>query len=157
MKYNFIRLSLLALISLLSVSSVMAAPACPTTTLFTPASPPNPYENADGSSNGFVCDIGNLEFSNFSTSTPGVPPSAIGVTPITTPGLEGLEFNGPWGVGQNGQPLVQDVNIHFTVTALVGFLTDVHIDLINSTVTGTGNVNYTEQVCTSTNELHAVC
>lgn len=127
---------------------MMAAPACPKTTLFTLDGTGNPYENSDGSANGFVCDIGNLRFSDFSTSTPGVPPSAIGVVPITTAGLEGLEFTGPWGVGNNGQPPVQDVNVHFTVTALVGQLTDVHIDLINSSVTGTGNINYTEQVCT---------
>ena len=33
------------------------------------------------------------------------------------------------------------------MTALTGLLTDVHIQLDNSFVTGTGNISYTEQVC----------
>ncbi len=37
----------------------------------------------------------------------------------------------------------------FTVTALTGLITDVHIQLDSSVVTGTGDVNYTETVCLS--------
>ena len=141
MKSNLTRLSLFLAICLVFVSTAMATPTCDQTTLATE------YVTATGASNGFVCDIGNLQFSNFSSSSPGVPPASIGVVPITTPGFEGLDFTGPWGVGKNGQPTVEDVNVSFTVTALTGLLTDIHIDLAAVNATGTGLVDYTEQFC----------
>jgi hypothetical protein len=144
MKSNLIRLSLFALICLMSLGSAMATPTCANSSLATT------YVNSTGGNNGYVCDINNLQFSNFTDSSPGVDPSSIGVLAITTPGFEGLTFNGPFGVGQNGEPLAEDVSVSFTVTALSGDITDVHIDLFNSSISGTGNVNYTETVCMQT-------
>jgi hypothetical protein len=149
MKFNLTRLSLLALICMVSASIAMATPTCPTTTLAN-GTPPPAYENTDGSTNGYVCDFGGLEFSNFSTSIPGISPTSVGVSPGFQPGTTppntnpGFLFNGPFAVGSGG---IQDINVSFTVTALTGLLTDVHIQLDNSFVTGTGNISYTEQVC----------
>ena len=142
MKSNLIRLSLFALICLMSVATVMATPACPgdpyaTTYVAGNALPPSSY----------VCDLGTLQFSNFTYSSIVVSPTAVQVVPITTPGFEGLSFNGPYGVGKNGQPTSEDVFVGFTVTALQGQLTDIHIDLSNVNATGTGLVDYTEQFC----------
>ena len=156
MKSNLNRFSLFALMCLMSVSIVMAAPACPTTTLAL-GTPAPAYENADGSSNGYVCDFGGLEFSAFHSNTPTVPPSSIGVSPIYQPGTTppntnpGFEFNGPWLVGSNQ---AEDVSVSFTVAALSGLLTDVHIQLDNSSVTGTGQVHYSETVCLSANNCN---
>jgi hypothetical protein len=153
MKFNFARLWLLALICMVSASIAMAVPTCPSTTLANGVPPPA-YENADGSTNGYVCDFGGLEFSNFSSMIPGgLPPASVGVSPGFQPGTTppntnpGFLFNGPFHVDNGG---IQDVMVSFTVTALTGLLTDVHIQLDNSFVTGTGNVSYTEQVCLST-------
>jgi hypothetical protein len=142
MKSNLIRLSLLALIGLMSVSSVMATPTCPS----------DPYATTYVPGNGlppssYVCDIGVLQFSNFTYSSASVDPTTVNVAPITTPGFEGLGFNGAYGVGKNGQPTSEDVFVGFTVTALQGQLTDIHIDLSNVNATGTGLVDYTEQFC----------
>jgi hypothetical protein len=144
MKYNLFRLSLLAIVCLVSVSTAMAYVACPTTTLAN-GTPPPAYENTDGSSNGYECQIGTLLFSDFHSSTPSVPPADIGVQPgyqIPPSTSPGFEFNGPFSG-------LEDVNVQFTVTALTGSITDVYIDLINSHVTGTGEVSYTETVCPS--------
>jgi hypothetical protein len=149
MKFNFTRLSLLALICMVSASIAMATPTCPTTTLAN-GTPPPAYENTDGSSNGYVCDFGGLEFSDFHTSLPGVSPTSVGVSPGFQPGTTppntnpGFLFTGPFGVNSNE---TQDINVAFTVTALTGLITDVHIQLDNSFVRGTGDINYTEVVC----------
>jgi len=151
MKFNLTRLSLLALICLVSASIAMATPTCPSTTLAN-GTPPPAYENPDGSTNGYVCDFGGLEFSNFTTMIPGIAPVSVGVSPGFQPGTTppntnpGFVFNGPFHVDNGG---IQDVMVSFTVTALTGLLTDVHIQLDNSFVTGTGNISYTEQVCLS--------
>jgi hypothetical protein len=142
MKSNLIRLSLFALICLVSVATVMATPTCPTDPMATTYVPSN---GAPPSS--FVCDIGSLQFSNFTYSSAVLDPTNVNVVPITTPGFEGLAFNGVYGVGKNGQPANEDVFVSFTVTALQGQLTDIHIDLSNVNATGTGLVDYTEQFC----------
>jgi hypothetical protein len=147
MKYNLFRLSLFALVCLVSVSTAMAYVACPTTTLAN-GTPAPAYENTDGSTNGYDCQIGNLLFSNFHSSTPTVSPTLVGVQPGFQPGTTppntnpGFEFNGPFSG-------LEDVNVEFTVTALTGTITDVFIDLVNSHVSGTGEVSYTETVCPS--------
>jgi hypothetical protein len=149
MKSNLNRFSLFALICLVSVSTAMAAPTCGNTV---PGPGPQNaklstlYVTSTGSANGYICDIDNLEFSKFSDNNLSVDPSQITVVPITTPGFEGLDFSGPWDTSS-----VEDVDISFTVTALSGLLTDVHIDLINASVTGTGAVKYTETVCSGSN------
>jgi len=161
LKSNLIRLSLFALICLIGVSSAVAGPylPCATSNLNTSATANDgsPYENADGSANGYECTIGNLLFSNFHSATPSVLPSTIGVQPgfqpanlpPGTPGntYPGFEFSGPWSV--SGNNVSEDVNVEFTVTALTGTISDVFIDLNNSHVTGTGDVSYTETVCPS--------
>src|SRR5450755_858983 len=148
MKFNLTLLSLLAV----SASIAMAAPVCPTTILANGVPAPA-YENTDGSSNGFVCDFGGLEFSNFHSNAPGVAPASMGVSPgfqpsTTPPNTNpGFRFSGPFTAGAGE---LQDVYVAFTVTALAGLaglLTDVHIQLDNSFVSGTGNISYTEQVC----------
>jgi hypothetical protein len=148
MKSNLTRFSLFALVSLVSVSTAMAAPACGTSAGTTPsnAALSTLYVTSTGNANGYVCDINNLEFSNFADNSLAVPASAITVVPITTTGFEGLEFTGPWSTTS-----VEDVDISFTVTALSGLLTDVHIDLNNAQVSGTGNVSYNETVCEGAN------
>lgn len=159
MKYNLIRLSLFALVCLtISVSTVVATPTpCPTANLAGNPTPPAPaYENTDGSSNGYQCAIGNLLFSDFHSSTPSVSPTQIGVQPgyqgppappNTNPGFE---FTGPWSVTGTGANVGEDVNVEFTVTALTGSISDVFIDLINSSIYGAGaSVSYTETVCNS--------
>lgn len=140
----------LTLLLALSVSVAMAATTCPTTTLAN-GTPPPAYENSNGSANGFVCDFGGLEFSDFHSVAPGiVVPASMGISPRFQPGTTpantnpGFFFTGPFMVGAGG---IQDVYVAFTVTALSGMLTDVHIQLDNSFVTGTGEVSYTEQVC----------
>lgn len=132
----------------LSVSTVMATPTCSNTGLATT------YVNADGSSNGYVCDIGNLQFSNFSyafTPNPGgVDASNVSVSTITTPGDQGLEFIGGWAVG-GSNPVNEDSNIKFTVTALSGSIDDLTIDLGSPDFTGGGSVHYTETFCNINN------
>jgi len=153
MKFNLMRLSLCALICLMSVSAIMATPTCPNSLLGTTIAPgtPSPYENTDGSSNGYVCDFGGLEFSNFH-SGPTIDSTSIGVQPgyappPAAPGADpGFEFNGPFSVGSNQS---KDVSVGFTVTALTGLITDVHIQLDSSHVSGTGEVSYDETVCLS--------
>jgi len=144
MKSKLIRLSLFALICLVSVSTSMATPACGTSAGSTAQSATlaTLYVTTSGNTNGYVCDINNLQFSNFSDNSLSVLPSAITVVPITTPGFEGLDFTGPWSTTS-----MEDVDVSFTVTALSGLLTDVHIDLNNSQVSGTGNVSYNETAC----------
>lgn len=146
MKFNLNML----LILVVSASVAMAATVCPSTTLAN-GTPPPAYENPNGSANGFVCDFGGLEFSDFHSAVPGiVVPAAMGISPRfqqDTPPANtnpGFFFTGPFAVGAGG---LQDVYVAFTVTALTGMLTDVHIQLDNSFVTGTGQVSYTEQVC----------
>jgi hypothetical protein len=154
MKFNLMRLSLFALISLMSVSAIMATPICQASVLGTTPPPGTalPYENTDGSSNGYVCDFGGLEFSNFH-SGPTITASQVGVQPGYAPppaaaGADpGFEFNGPFSVAGSNQGL--DISVGFTVTALTGLITDVHIQLDSSHVTGTGNVSYDETVCLS--------
>src|ERR1700722_15437586 len=123
MESNLNRFSLFALTCLVSVSTAMAAPTCGNST-----AGPGPqnatmstlYTTASGSANGYVCDINNLEFSNFQDKNLAVSPSAITVVPNTTVGFEGLDFPGPWTTTS-----AEDVDISFTVTALSGLLTDV--------------------------------
>src|SRR5882724_6914263 len=102
MKFNLTRLSLFTLICMMTVSLAMATPTCPTTTLANGVPPPA-YENTDGSSNGFVCDFGGLEFSNFHSFTSGgITPSQVGVQPGYLAGTvppnsdPGFQFSGPW-------------------------------------------------------------
>jgi hypothetical protein len=141
MKINLTRIAIILAICLTCVSAAMATPACgttagstPTTATLSPLYVPTP---------GYVCDIGNLQFSDFSYSSTGAEPaaSAVNAIPITTAGDQGFNFQG--GFSGTG-----DVAIGFEVTALTGVITAVNIDLLAASTTGTGNINYLEQFCT---------
>jgi hypothetical protein len=128
----------------------MATPACGQTSATSPAQTAalNPlYVNASGDTYtpapGYVCDIGNLQFSDFSYSSTGPEPgpSAVNAIPITTAGDQGFNFQGGFVGGG-------DVAVGFMVTALTGEITAVNIDLLGANTTGTGNINYLEQFCT---------
>lgn len=146
---TLVTLATILIAGLMVPTMALANTVCPTTTLAA-GLPPPAYENTDGSPNGFVCDFGGLEFSNFHSNAPGIHPASMGISPGFEPGTTppntnpGFSFAGPFRVGSGG---LQDVFVTFTVTALTGLLTDVHIQLDNSFVTGTGNISYTEQVC----------
>jgi hypothetical protein len=138
MKINLTRIAIIFAICLACVSAAMATPACPGT-LFAPTYVPG---NAQPPSS-YVCDIGNLQFSDFTYSSTGVEPgpTAVNAIPVTTPGDQGFNFQG--GFSGTG-----DVAIGFEVTALTGVITSVNIDLLGANTTGTGNINYLEQFCT---------
>src|SRR5215831_17940514 len=96
---------------------------------------------------GFSCQINNLNFSNFSF-TPGgtIPttPASIGVTPITTLGNEGFNFNP--AILVFGGFTSQDVALDFDVTGLNGhLLTDLSLSF-NGGATGTGFTSFSETV-----------
>ena len=96
---------------------------------------------------GFSCQINNLNFSNFSFNPGGTTPTtpaSIGVTPITTLGNEGFNFNP--AILVFGGFTSQDVALDFDVTGLNGrLLTDLSLSF-NGSVTGTGFASFTETV-----------
>jgi hypothetical protein len=140
------RIALFAAICLLCVSTAMAVPACPQTAL-TPTYVQSTGAGLNPFPPGYVCDIGNLEFSQFQYSSAAIPASAINVQPMNNPGNEGIGFNGALG-GNSGT--LQDVFVSFTVTGLNGtMLHDLGIDLTNVSTSGTGDVHYTEQFCST--------
>jgi hypothetical protein len=145
MNLTFTRLVLISAMALAIVSTASATPTCGATGLATT------YVNADGTMNGYVCDIGNLQFSNFAYSyTPdpgGVSASNVSVLPQTTSGDQGLEFVGGWNVGGSQPNTAEDSDISFTVTALTGTISALTIDLGSPTFTGGGSVDYTETFC----------
>ena len=139
---------LILTIACLGVAS--AAVTCPNTGLATT------YVNSDGSlvggvPPGYVCDIGNLEFSNFTyayaPNPGGVAPGDISVSRLG--GTEtGLKFAGGWIVGGVNPNANEDSDISFTVTALNGTsIDDLTIDITSPQVTGNGIVHYTETFC----------
>ncbi len=147
MKFNFVRLAILAAICIATVPALMAVPVnpCPNIALATT------YVNTDGSSNNFSCIIGNLEFSNFSFAGSNITASDVSVSRLTDPGNQGLMFTGAFDVGGNGDPKNMDVNIAFTITALTGVIDDLQIDLLAADIgNGTGHIHYVEQFCGAT-------
>lgn len=145
MKFNLTRLSALLAVTLLFVTAAMAAPTCPTNIAGTN------YPLINGGLGSFVCDINNLEFSNFRFTSANLSPTGMVISPITTPGFEGLDFSG-FALAAFNPGEVADLTVKFTVTALTGLLTDVHIDLLAPSVSGTGHVRYSETVCQSTSD-----
>jgi len=98
----------------------------------------------------FTCTTGNLTFSAFGYSATAagaaspIPDGGITVTPITTTGDEGFQFQGGWNVGSSGGvSSFQDSLVSFTVT---GYITDLHL-FFNGSFTGTGLTNVTENYC----------
>jgi PEP-CTERM motif len=99
---------------------------------------------------GFSCEIDNLLFSNFTytgtaNGTAPIASTAVNVTPITTPGDEGLEFNAGWSVST---PAEEDSNIGFIVSTVNKADTIDSLDLeFNGHYTGTGTSSVTENYC----------
>jgi hypothetical protein len=146
MKSNLTRFAILSAICLLFVSVGMATPTCPKTAFSDDTNlAAHPYTNADGSANGYVCDLSNLEFSNFTyTDSPlTVAADAVTVQPDGTAGDQGFDFKGGWNKNT-------DVSVSFTVTALTGLIDDVGIDIGAAFTSGTGDISYLEQFCTTT-------
>ena len=114
-------LTLLAFLVLAS-SAFASSTTCPL--------PNSPYAGYLG---GFTCVSGNLMFSDFFySSTPGAPSaSAVMVTPLTDTGNEGLLFQANWTGNM-------DSLLTFTVTALTGTITDLHLSF-NGAAVGTGS------------------
>lgn len=78
---------------------------------------------------GFSCTEGNLQFSNFSYTSAGtvsVPGSAVAVTPVSSGGEVGFQFNAPFSVGGGNSA---DGTIDYAVTALSGSITDVVLQM----------------------------
>jgi hypothetical protein len=123
-------LSLLAFLVLAS-SAFASTTTCPL--------PNSPYSGYLG---GFSCVSGNLMFSEFLYSaTPGSPSAAgVMVTPLLDTGNEGLLFQANWTGNM-------DSLLTFTVTDLVGMITDLHLSFNGGTL-GTGSfATANETVC----------
>ena len=91
------------------------------------------------------CMINSATFDQWSYKSATIAASSIEVTPITTPGNEGFDFNGFWGVTGDGSAVVtQDSTIGFTASG-VGF-TDLSLSLLGA-ASGTGVADVTEQYC----------
>jgi hypothetical protein len=146
MNSSFTRLSLFLVISLVSVSLAMAGTACPAAT----------YDNYDpnppGSGASITCVINNLQFSQFgftSSSQGGAllpTASSVTVTPQTTLGNEGFNFN-PGFTEAPGQE--QDDTITFEVTGLNGALINDLSIFFNGSFSGTGSTSFSETYCTT--------
>ena len=102
---------------------------------------------------GFSCTINDLAFSNFiytSTSTPPgfeIMAGSVGVTPITTPGNPGFQFNAPWHASTLSGVLGRDSFIEFQVNSSGALITDVSLSMGGFGTTGTGSITIDETVC----------
>jgi hypothetical protein len=128
------------------------AAACPTAA--TPFAPL--YVNANGSANGFSCDIGDKTFSNFTTSATGGAPAPININiaPIAGPPLWGFLFQ--FGMSA-GPGVTEDLQIGYTVTcnALAPVFNCIKSNdlLFNGVSTGTGLASITETKCLNSNVI----
>jgi hypothetical protein len=134
-------LLLVALLGALMVPVSADAISCPTTTF-------DNYLTV-----GFTCGLGALTFGSFSYSGAGGPiaspitASSIFVTPITTPGNEGFQFQSGWSVGNvSAISNFQDSLIAFVVRSWTAAITDLHLSF-NGSFTGSGLSSVTEQYC----------
>jgi PEP-CTERM motif len=104
---------------------------------------------------GFNCTIDDKTFGNFiytSTSTPPgfeIMAGSVGVTPITTPGNPGFQFNAPWHASTLSGVLGRDSFLEFTVNVNPGgnLITDVSLSMGGFGTTGTGSITIDETVC----------
>jgi hypothetical protein len=116
---------------MLSFSAFASSTTCP--------QPNAPYSGYLG---GFTCVSGNLMFSDFQYSASAGSPSAaaVQVTPITTTGNEGFLFQSNWAGNM-------DSLLTFTVTAVSGAITDMHL-AFNGVAQGPGSsASVAETVC----------
>jgi hypothetical protein len=95
---------------------------------------------------GFTCVSGNLMFSGFDlhvnvAGSPGASgPTAVKVTPELTTGNEGFSFRANWAGNM-------DTSLSFTVTALVGLITDVHLTMTGGSFGPGSFANVSESIC----------
>ena len=131
-----IKFCLMALASLMLISTAaFATPAaCLPGTLDTYLTP------------SFSCSINALTFGAWSYASATVPSTAIEVTPITTLGYEGFNFNTLWTVNNTtgGGLMTEDSTIGFTAAG--PGITDLELSF-NGSFTGTGSANVSETYC----------
>jgi hypothetical protein len=136
----------LAVTAILAPAAMASSTTCPTTSLTTYIA------------SGFTCTSGNLLFSDFTYSgsaTPlgtSIPASAVTVTPQTTTGNEGFQFNSGWNVGSQPGNLnaFQDSLISFTISTVnhANSLNGLSL-FFNGAFTGTGASTVVETFCPS--------
>lgn len=110
---------------------------------------------------GFSCTIGNLEFSNFTSTDSAQPtgdaigPGGIAVDPIS----DGFVFSASWSVTtqSNNTTSTQDDIINYTVTAIDGTKIDDLFLSFNGSYVGNGQTSVTEQYCLGTTVPVASC
>ena len=91
---------------------------------------------------GGSCTINGLTFNGWSYASATVAANHVLVTPVTTPGLEGFNFNASWAATTPNDS--EDSTIGFTASG--ASFTDLHLFLLGS-ATGTGTANVTETYC----------
>jgi hypothetical protein len=104
---------------------------------------------------GFSCGIDDKTFSNWQytfSSNPGgfgLPPGAVAVTPITTPGNPGFQFSGSWVASTSSGILSVDSLLQYTVNVNPGGhpITDLSLSIGGVGFMGTGQVVVDETVC----------
>ena len=96
---------------------------------------------------GFMCQSGDLVFSDFDYSGSGPGANAINVVPLTAFDKEGFEFDSRWSVSSlNGVSTSEDSNVSYTVHH-PGSLIDTLGLSFSSSVTGTGQSSVEESFC----------
>lgn len=102
---------------------------------------------------GFNCTIGDLTFSNFIYTATSTPPGfeiqagSVGVTPITTPGNMGFQWNAPWHASTLSGVVGRDSFLEFQVNSSGALITDVSLSIGGFGQTGTGSTTVDETVC----------
>ena len=102
---------------------------------------------------GFNCTIGDKTFSNFIYTSTSSPPGyeiqagSVGVTPITTPGNPGFQWNAPWMASTLSGVQGRDSFFEFQVNSSGAPITDVSLSIGGFGTTGTGSITVDETVC----------
>jgi hypothetical protein len=93
------------------------------------------------------CTINSVLFNQWSYASASVLASSIEVTPITTPGDEGFNFNSLWVVTNTtpGVTLSEDSTIGFTASG--ASFTDLSLSMPADSVSGSGVADVTESYC----------
>jgi hypothetical protein len=123
--------TILIILLALGLCCVVQAGPCPTTFMDT-------YVMS-----GFSCDIGSLEFSDFSYHPTGVlAPTASQVQVVPISGAEsGFEFFAGWSAGPGN---LQDSAIKYTVTCLACSIVDLVLNMEGNSATGDSFLNIAE-------------
>jgi hypothetical protein len=102
---------------------------------------------------GFSCTIGDKTFSSWIYTSTSSPPGfeiqagSVGVTPITTPGNPGFQFNAPWLASTLSGVQGRDSFFEFQVNSSGAPITDVSLSIGGFGTTGTGSITVDETVC----------